>query len=215
MLPSLINVLVSPPYNYRLHLVTMCHDSKSNSARLEEDFHEFKMNASPQAEVPASLRPSPTILLEPLPTVSYLQTTKTSTTTSSLGLDGVTLSGYCSIWFEHYHSWFPILHQPTVLNACQDYADHPTSPLSLVLKSIVIVVAPTQPLSPSTTDLQRREELLALGNEIMLASMHQFCLQSLQALLILSIQELGAGRFFEFYNLIALSKRQVSWKKYC
>ena len=178
-------------------------------ARLEEEFSDFKKAASLQTPLQPTLQPIPETPHQPLPAVPQLTATEclTHPPLSSLDLSSETLSEYCAIWFEHYHSWFPILHQPTVLDACQEYANQSVAPLSLVLKSIAVIVAPTQPLGPMMTEVKRREYLLALGDEILLAAMHNCSLQSLQALLILSIHELGSGRIVEFYNLIALSKR--------
>lgn len=130
-----------------------------------------------------------------------------SSSSSSLDLAQHNTSAYCSIWFEQYHSWFPILHQPTILESCQQVIDHSNESVSLVLKSIAAVIIPTQSLPPHLNDNQRQQWLLKMEDDIMLAAFHNLSLQSLQALLILTIPVFGAGRMAEFYNLIALCKR--------
>ena len=120
------------------------------------------------------------------------------------------LASYCAIWFEEYHSWFPILHEPTVLEACKQYAgqsDALPGPLSLVIKAIAVVIAPTQPCPHRHSALDRQRWLSGLEDDVLLAAMHNLSLQSLQALLVLTISIFGTGRVTEFYNLIALCKR--------
>lgn len=127
---------------------------------------------------------------------------------STLDLMQKNISAYCRIWFEQYHSWFPILHQPTILDSCQQFFDQTNEAVSLVLKSIAAVVIPTQPLPPHFNEAKRQKGLLAMEDDIMLAAFHNLSLQSLQALLILTIPVFGSGRMAEFYNLMALCKRQ-------
>lgn len=126
---------------------------------------------------------------------------------SPLDLTRQNISAYCSIWFEQYHSWFPILHQPTILESCRQFIDHSNGAVSLVLKSVAAVIIPTQPLPAHVNDNERQKWLLSMEDDITLAAFHNLSLQSLQALLILTIPVFGAGRMAEFYNLMALCKR--------
>lgn len=111
---------------------------------------------------------------------------------------------YCSIWFDEYHSWFPILHQPSVLEACRQYMDCPSTSVPVVLKAICAVIFQTQQTSPQL-DANKWKEWFQ--DEIILFAIHHLCLSSLQALLILSIPIFGSGNMADFYNVLGVCKR--------
>lgn len=81
--------------------------------------------------------------------------------------------------------------------------------MPLVLKAIAAVVIPALPCPSDMIQMQLEKWLLSLEDEILLAAIHNLSLQSLQALLILTIPVFGAGRIIEFYNLIAVCKRYI------
>ncbi|KAL4756059.1 uncharacterized protein BDW70DRAFT_166824 [Aspergillus foveolatus] len=115
---------------------------------------------------------------------------------------------HCTIWFERYHPWFPILHQPSVVEYCQswDPNDH-AGAISLTVQAIVSVVLVDPTGDTSLTEVQRRKWSRRLRDEVLLAAMHNLSMEGLQALLIVSIVEYGEGRLSEFWNLMALCKR--------
>lgn len=117
------------------------------------------------------------------------------------------LTEFCNVWFDKYHSWFPILHRPTALEHCRKVHSEPSSKVPLILKSIAAVIIPSYCPSTNITPAQQREWSQALKDEVTLAAIRQLSLQSLQALLMVTIAEYGDGRLSEFWNLIALCKR--------
>lgn len=121
-----------------------------------------------------------------------------------------TYRNYCRIWFDRYHSWFPILHQPTILRLCEDDSSQPRSPASLILDAIAVVIISTQQ-APVDTSLDRDQFCRYLTDEIILAAIHDMSFRKLQALLILTMAEYGSGRMIDFWNLISLCKRYVLW----
>ncbi|KAB8219998.1 hypothetical protein BDV33DRAFT_231272 [Aspergillus novoparasiticus] len=115
---------------------------------------------------------------------------------------------YCAIWFEKYHPWFPILHQPSLVEYCQQW--DPTSGATSSLRrlqAIVAVILPDHCPDTRLTPARRRQWSQQLRNEVLLAAMHNLCMENLQALLIISIAEYGDGNLSEFWNLMALCKR--------
>ncbi|KAF7590643.1 hypothetical protein BBP40_002591 [Aspergillus hancockii] len=174
-------------------------------AVLEREFENFKEQVStalfplPQSVEKQSLS-TEVHMIRPLKT----HPVKAADALSAPLLSHEGLRLYCTIWFDQYHSWFPILHQPTILESCQQST---TMPVCLVLRAIATVIIPTQPLPPQVDEGQRQQWLLTLEDEIMLAGMHSVSLQTLQALLILTISVFWTGRVIELYNLIALCKR--------
>jgi hypothetical protein len=119
------------------------------------------------------------------------------------------LQELCNAWFERYHPWFPILHKLSVLGTLQDEAPLSESPLVIVIKAIVAVTIPhwcsSNPLSQ-----EERKRLSELFREhVIIQSISNLSLQSLQAVLIVTNIDYGAGKLSEFWNLVALCKRYV------
>ena len=115
----------------------------------------------------------------------------------------------CNEWFASYHAWFPILHQPSYLEALQ------TNPFVLkelpnllIFKAIAAVVYQSR---HSSNPLGNGEDVQAwssvLRRKIIKKAMSKMSLESLQALLILSVMDFGAGNFYDFWNVVALCKR--------
>lgn len=119
------------------------------------------------------------------------------------------LSDLCSIWFQKYHPWFPILHQPSLTASLQNLEGLETLNQYLLVKAICAVT-----LFHYESPLVGADELKQwsenLRNEVYSQSLAQINLQSVQALLIISNIEFGEGRFEQFWNLIALCKRFAS-----
>lgn len=139
-----------------------------------------------------------------------------NTVTDIGSLSKATLYGLCNAWFERYHPWFPILHKLSILNTVQHISvPFCDSPLSLVHKAIVAVTLPHWCLSNPLTREQRQELSTKFRNEVIMQAIGNLSLQSLQAVLIITNLDYGAGKLSEFWNLVALCKRQVgprSWE---
>jgi hypothetical protein len=121
-------------------------------------------------------------------------------------LSPTVLNELCNTWFEKYHPWFPILHQPSLFEALQTYPAIETSTHQLVLKAIVAVTVLYCSSAPSTPS-QRQQWSESLRDRVVMDAMKQVSLQSVQALLILSNLDYGGGQVHQFWNLVALCKR--------
>ncbi|RDW69810.1 hypothetical protein BP6252_08830 [Coleophoma cylindrospora] len=132
-----------------------------------------------------------------------------NTTASEVGsLSKATLQGLCNAWFERYHPWFPILHKLSILDAVQHTSVALSgSPLFIVHKAIVAVTLPHWCLSNPLTREQRQELSTKFRNEVIMQAIGNLSLQSLQAVLIITNLDYGAGKLSEFWNLVALCKR--------
>lgn len=117
------------------------------------------------------------------------------------------LDELCSAWFAKYHSWFPILHQPSLLEVLQQSPVLSSTVHYIVFKSIAAVTIPHSYHSDSLTNDQRKTLSDDLRGQVVMEAISQLSLQSLQAVLILSIRDWGTGRLSEFWNLVALAKR--------
>ncbi|KUJ10837.1 uncharacterized protein LY89DRAFT_787201 [Mollisia scopiformis] len=118
-----------------------------------------------------------------------------------------TLSDLCDAWFEKYHSWFPILHKLSVLSAIQSSNPLVDSPISIVLKAVIAVTLPHWCLSNPLSAIQREHISAHFRSQVIMQAISTLSLQSLQALLITTILDYGAGKLSEFWNLVALCKK--------
>ena len=123
-------------------------------------------------------------------------------------LSPTVLNELCNTWFEKYHPWFPILHQPSLLEALQTYPAIDTSTHQLVIKAIVAVTVLYCRTAPSTPS-QSQQWSGTLRDRVIMDAMKQVSLQSVQALLVLSNLDYGGGQAHQFWNLMALCKRCV------
>lgn len=131
--------------------------------------------------------------------------TRDRTSTGPHPLSPPLLADFCVHWFERYHPWFPILHQPSLLASLERWPDL-SQPELRVCKAIVAIIVKDGPIGPYTID-QRIQWADQLYEQVILESMSELCLQSIQALLILTNSEYGSGRPSQFWNLVALCKR--------
>lgn len=118
----------------------------------------------------------------------------------------------CGVWFEKYHPWFPILHQPSLfktldLSPTIDRCTH-----SLTIKAIIAATM-TQSSSLVATPAELELQSKRLGDQVLVEAVAQSSLQSIQALLILSNLDSVVGNLSKFWNLIALCKRCVNNKQ--
>ncbi|KAK6369904.1 hypothetical protein LTS17_009354 [Exophiala oligosperma] len=121
-------------------------------------------------------------------------------------LSATIVNELCNTWFEKYHPWFPILHQPSLLEALRAHPSVETSTHQLVIKAIASVTVPYCVSVPSTPS-QRQQWSDTLRDRVVMDAMKQISLQAVQALLILSNIDYGEGKVHEFWNLVALCKR--------
>ena len=124
------------------------------------------------------------------------------------GLSQLTLRGLCDTWFERYHPWFPILHRLSLLEALESSVlSLSESPLYIVFKAISAVTLPCWALT-NTLNREQREQLSShFRGQVIMEALGNLSLQSLQALLIITILDYGAGKLSEFWNLVATCKR--------
>ncbi|GKZ21808.1 hypothetical protein AbraIFM66951_008728 [Aspergillus brasiliensis] len=115
---------------------------------------------------------------------------------------------YCAIWFEKYHPWFPILHQPSLVEYCQRWGSSTgANSLRTRLQAMAAVILSDPSLDAKSTAAQRRQWSDKFRREVLVSAMHDLCMENLQALLIVSIAKYGDGNLSEFWNQMALCKR--------
>lgn len=121
-------------------------------------------------------------------------------------LSDVVVSELCSVWFQSYHRWFPILHEPTFTQILQDAPRLSQCSRRLVVHAIVAVTIPHSQHLPQDTKLRKlwQESLEA---NVVTNSMNAATLESLQALLILSVLSCGDGRIAQASNVFAMCRR--------
>lgn len=117
------------------------------------------------------------------------------------------LNDLCNAWFERYHPWFPILHKLSVLGAIENTMSLTDSPISIVLKAIVAVTLPHWCLSNPLPREARSRISERFRKQVIIQAISNLSLHSLQAVLIVTTIDYGAGRLSEFWNLVALCKR--------
>lgn len=118
------------------------------------------------------------------------------------------LSELCSIWFNQYHPWFPILHQPSLTASLQHLDGSGTLNPYLTVKAICAVTL-CHYESHLVSSEERKQWSDSLRDAVCTQALNQVSLHSVQALLIISNLEYGEGRFEQFWNLIALCKRYL------
>jgi len=119
------------------------------------------------------------------------------------------LNDLCNAWFERYHPWFPILHRLSVIGTIEDTAALEDSPIYIVLKAIIAVTLPHWSLSNPISRETRSQISEKFRKQVILQAISALSLPSLQAVLIVTTIDYGAGRLSEFWNLVALCKRCV------
>ncbi|KXH39944.1 hypothetical protein CSAL01_08496, partial [Colletotrichum salicis] len=64
-----------------------------------------------------------------------------------------------NLWFQKHHSWFTILHEPTMMEARAKYSEKHESPVTVVLEAITAVVTSTNRRAAHGNDTGRSGEL--------------------------------------------------------
>lgn len=115
-----------------------------------------------------------------------------------------------SVWFTKYHPWFPILHHTSLDNAAvRSSSSHSNS--NLVYEAVVAVLS-SDNMSPlqqqASQDRSKREESLrCMRDSVVQAAMGTTSLQSVQALLIISIHYYAEASLTMYWNILAVCKR--------
>lgn len=120
-----------------------------------------------------------------------------------------TLNQLCHVWFHEYHPWFPVLHEPSIMDFLQTNLPRSESSLNIVFKAIAAVTIVHSSIPNSLSHEERQKLSTSLRNEVIMEAMSKLSLSCLQCILILTINESGAGKLVDFWNLIALCKRSV------
>jgi hypothetical protein len=118
------------------------------------------------------------------------------------------LSELLDAWFIDYYRWIPILHKPSLMDTIQNVHPLQESPLYIVFKAItaVTVTDTHRTRLNGLSDHGRQRLVLYFRRQVVEEAMGRLSLQSLQALLIITIFDYGAGRFSESWNLVSLCK---------
>jgi hypothetical protein len=110
------------------------------------------------------------------------------------------------MWFEKYHPWFPLLHQQTLLHCLDNFADIASTGRPLVLQAIVAATLESVD-SVNSTPKDSHDQGTELKNATVLATLNSPSLDSVQALLVLSMLQYGNGCIAEAGNLLAMCRK--------
>lgn len=113
----------------------------------------------------------------------------------------------CATWFRRYHRFFPILHRATVMQTVHSPDAAERSTYLLVAKAIVAVSLQHSDILRECTMAQREQWQSQISSSILIECVDNQSVQSVQALLILSILHYGDGRFLRSWNLLAMARR--------
>lgn len=118
------------------------------------------------------------------------------------------LTELCAIWFQKYHRWFPIMHQPSFMEMLSQRHGAGFPVKDLVVHAVVaMTIFDSKTLS---LDQQRRGEIQRqLTENILTESMGRKTLDAVQAVLILSVLHYSEGHFMRSWNSLAIARRWV------
>jgi hypothetical protein len=183
------------------------HDVTRQAAHPTEDTHEdFSLadidpllsngSAGPRSLTPRSLEGKP------------LRRTSTSISTATL-LSAAELGRSCDLWFGEHHTWFPLMHQQTLTRCLEGLTNLADTGRPLVLQAITAAT-----IESSNRSEMVQEDLRALRIKLkestILAALNSPSLDSIQALLVLSMLQYGNGCLTEAGNLLAVCRKHVS-----
>jgi hypothetical protein len=106
-------------------------------------------------------------------------------------------------WFKFCHPWFPILHRPSFPFNLESWTDFDFSKYFIIVKAIASVSMSYNYSLPFV----KRNNSQRLRHEVIIHAVDSLSLQSLQAILIVAIGDLGAGRLLSCWNVLALARR--------
>jgi hypothetical protein len=112
----------------------------------------------------------------------------------------------CRVWFEKYHLWFPLLHRQTLLQSLDNVIDIASTGRPLVLQAIAAAsLESVDGVNAASKD--SHDQGTDLKNSTVLAALNNPCLDSIQALLVLSMLQYGNGCITEAGNLLAMCRK--------
>ena len=113
------------------------------------------------------------------------------------------LARSCELWFEEYHTWFPLLHQQTLIRCLEGYTNILDTGRPLVLQAITVAALGSTRRSHDDSDVLKDD----LKNATVLAALNASSLDSIQALLVLSMLQYGNSHLAEAGNLLAVCRK--------
>jgi hypothetical protein len=113
----------------------------------------------------------------------------------------------CKHWFEKYHPWHPILHQPSVEEYLWPRDSDQGEPHRLVLRAITALILPSWYPDATLGLAERLSWSRSLRRDILLRALGELSFHGLQAMLILSVLDYGLGNMSEFWNTIGICHR--------
>lgn len=124
-----------------------------------------------------------------------------------VGIPSHAIDELCNLWFTCYHSWFPILHKLSFLEFLENRETQHESASHIVLKAILAVTLSHGASLELLSKDRRLEIVTALQTEVIVHTSTNLSLQTLQAALIITNIDYGAGNLHKFWNAIAVCKR--------
>jgi len=114
----------------------------------------------------------------------------------------------CRLWFEEYHAWFPLMHQQTLMRCLEGFTTISDTGRPLVFQAVAAATLG----SISHQDLMAEDVgtlRSSLKNITILAALNSPSLDSIQALLVLSMLQYGNSCLTEAGNLLAMCRKYV------
>jgi hypothetical protein len=115
--------------------------------------------------------------------------------------------GLVKIWFDNYHSWHPLLHQPSLEECLQSQGGREDDTHSLIFKAIAAVVIPSSYANLNLSQADRSSWSKSLRSQVLFSAIGQVSFHGLQAMLILTVLDYGNGDLSQFWNLIGICQR--------
>ncbi|KAL9111804.1 MAG: hypothetical protein Q9227_003863 [Pyrenula ochraceoflavens] len=157
--------------------------------------------------------PETSVSLEQTPTVSNRQPGLGSPIQLSFPpaseldfLNPPTVATWVDTWFREYHTWLPILRKDLILPRLSNVQDPDNTPNDLIVKAIVAVTISHARQVICLGYAGRKALALRLRQEVVMHSISDRSLESLQALLIILVLDYGYARMTEFWSLMSVAK---------
>jgi len=112
----------------------------------------------------------------------------------------------CQLWFEDCHAWFPLMHQQTLIRCLENFTTISATGRPLVFQAIM--AATLESNNRQDRNLGDVKALrIKLKDSTILAALNSPSLDSIQALLVLSMLQYGNSCFTEAGNLLAICRK--------
>ena len=114
----------------------------------------------------------------------------------------------CHLWFEEYHAWFPLMHQQTLVRCLEGFTTMSETSRPLVFQAITAAtLESTSHQGLTAEDVKGLRD--SLKDATILAALNSSSLDSIQALLVLSMLQYGNSCLTEAGNLLAMCRKYV------